>query len=647
MLRAARAIAQPGRASARGIRHGSTAPPAGRSTRQLLLDLDLLLREYMVVDQAWLHRISRAIRDLEQTRPGTVSIVGDRTAGVHRVTNAILDDPLANATPQDVTVALEARTLTASNSEATTLSFGDETETVDDELKLPAKWLHENNTTITEIVHGDVPLESSFSTLHLSDAVLVLVSSATLLSSRAAQTLLLNLHTKPNLVVCVNTADASPATSASIVETLQHQLDTLFPSTSTSTSSPTVMALSTEQAIKALTALAPSSATGEQQASFEDFQIGYLASQIPKLKEILANVLASNAGSPPTALQEQTASYVLDSALSRAAFSAATLQDTLSSARSSLLALSQQASESSQRLLASLGVDSKTGMFPLPAEELVASRQALEEVFRTRLQFYKLPFAKIDDISSELSLVVSETYLTQFEKHLLYSTGRFSSHSNELSNSLSTLLSKAPFAAPTSPSPAASSTSPSSPNAILHSSVLENALAQSLHPHPDSPTAIPSTALSTPVATRRHQLVSAPVATLHRRAQAALTASVSIAVASCGSALGLDLVGALDAAQAVGAGLLGATFAAWTFQGRWERAKAKFWRDFDRVGAGVGEDLGVVVARLVERSEWTTTYAVRAYEDKIRAHEQRVERLKAGLQAIARERESTQTRPRE
>lgn len=130
-----------GSSTATGLRYSSTAV-ARRSTRQLLRDLDQLLQEHSVVDKTWSERIQRAIVDLERTRPASLSsesqplgvsrlsmlnsvrppvVVGDRSAGVQKLTTAILDDPLSNSNPQDVTVALEARTLHQPPPEATQL----------------------------------------------------------------------------------------------------------------------------------------------------------------------------------------------------------------------------------------------------------------------------------------------------------------------------------------------------------------------------------------------------------------------------------------------------------------------------------------------------------------------------------------------
>ncbi|GAA5929161.1 uncharacterized protein JCM15063_004070 [Sporobolomyces koalae] len=602
----------------------STPPPADaalgsrRSIRDLLQDLDNVVRDTTLVQPAWLDRIRAAIAHLDQQhRPAHISIIGEHDASVEGVTTAILDDPLTNTNDaQDVTVALEARRLGPHPPQAIEIQYADRVESTLDRLALPAKWLRDNQIVLTEIVHRDVPpLESSFSTLHLSDAVIVLLSSTSLLSSPAAQTVLLNLHSKPNLIVCVNTHDASPAATTSILDTLQHQLDTLFPPSSSPTSpSPVVMALSTEQALAALAAL-----DGTANPSFEQFQTGYLASQIPKLKSILSEIVASG---PSSRLREQTAAHVLECALSRAAFSTATNQDSLASAHSSLLALNQQATESSQRLLTSLGIDSDTGMFPLPQQELLESRQALQRVFDERLQFYKLPF-KSDDISSELSLVATQTYLIEFEKHLLYSTGLFVSHASALQQSLTTLLDASPFSKPP-----------------LQSELVHNSIEQALAPHPESPTQIPSTALSTPIQTRRAQLTSSrssPISTLHRRAQSALFSSSIVSLTSISSAIGLFFGQAVELANCVGLGVLGTTFAVWSLQGKWNKAKSKFWKDFDRLNDGVSEDLGVVVKNLVQRCQYTTNLAIRSYGSRISTEQLKVERIGSELKRIARE----------
>jgi hypothetical protein len=481
-----------------------------------------------------------------------------------------------------------------------------------------------------------------------------LLSSTTLLSSRSAQTILLNLHTKPNLIVCVDTTTTTTeSSSSSILQTLKHQLNTLFPNSKNNT----IMTISTEQALQALSTLVGTSS--ESTLNYQDFEKSYLTSQIPKLKSLLSQILSKHndltTTTRPSILQEETANYVLDSVLSRAAFSLATLSDTLTCARSTLSALSEQTNESSKRLLSSpaigLSGGGGDGMFPLPERELLYCKQSIQTVFDKRLQFYKLPFNKIDDISSELSLVISQTYLTDFEKHLLFSTGLFSSHSKELSNNLFDLLNKPPF----------------SNNHLLNSSVLENTISKSLHPSPTSPTFIPPTSLSTPISSRRSQLVNSPLSTLHRFTQKSLSKSLSFSLISVVSAIGLNLVHAVELSNCFAVGVLGSTLAVWNFQKSWEKGKKKFWREFERVSGGVSEDLGVkffllslfslrhlstaqnkpltlclafqvVTKQLIERAEYPTRLAIKGYEAKIREKEVGLEELRKGLQEIARER---------
>ncbi|GAA5823554.1 hypothetical protein JCM5353_006304 [Sporobolomyces roseus] len=606
-------------------------PTSTTSTSKLLQDLSRLLEQYPLLDNKWLNRLHSAIADLEIQRPANISIVGDRDASVQGVTSSILDDPLVN--DQDVTVALEARRLTKHSPEAIQLQFGQNVEkSSPDRLVLPAKWLNDNNTSLTEIVHGDIPpLESSFSTLHLSDAVIVILSSESLLSSKASQELLLSLHTKPNLIVCLNTPDASSSSSASLLKTLRHQLDTLFPSSSTSTShhnQPIIMALSTTQALEALSALTPSDSTATKPI-YEDFQLGYLASQIPKLKAALTTFLSSHNTSTtsPTPLQEQTALYMLSTILSHAAFTGASIGDTLSSARSSLLALSSQTSESSSKLLSSLGLASPETLFPIPQEDLDESLSSLQEVFKTRLQFYKLLVGKIDDISSELSLVASQTYLINFEKRLLYTTALFNTHQSRLASQLSQTLSQPPF----------SSSSSQHPLSSLSSATIQNQLSQSSHPSPTSPSYLSPTALSSPILSRRAQLLhptSSPISTLHRLTQKALISSLTLSAASIASSVGLNLVHGLDLASSVGLGVLGTTFAVWRLQGKWNKYQKKFLKDVERLNGGVQEDLTVATRELVKRSEWTTRLAVKLYEEKLNEKERGFEAFRGELRRI-------------
>ncbi|GAA5957045.1 hypothetical protein JCM21900_001765 [Sporobolomyces salmonicolor] len=603
-----------------------STPPAAATTR-LLADLRALLKRYPLLDQAWNSRLERALADFSRSRKARITVVGDQRHGTQGVVTALLDDPLASS--PDVTVALEARRLSPDAPEAIVLKYGEESGATASEVTLPSAWLRDHQAEVAEIVHRDVvPLESSFSTLHLSDAVVLVLSSSQLLSSKPSQTLLYNLYTKPNLVIALNSLDADAQTVAPVVRALRHQLETLFPAES---DLPQTIAISTTQALEALAALNPSEP--DQPPSYDAFQRGYVTSQIPVLKEQLSESTSSHSSSPviPTALQQQTATYVLSAALARAAFAGASISDALISASASLAALSQMASEESLALLASLGVDPATGLLRVPRDELQSALQALDELLLSRLAWWKLP-SRVDDLHAEISLVVSQTYLPRFEDALVFSTGRAIALSQSLSSRTDTLLSTHPAFSALPPS------TPAQALANLYSPTMLNRLEQAAL---EATSTISSTALSASLSARRAQLSApgGPVDALQRRAQAAVLQSATLSLGSIATGVGMHLAEYAELATNFGVGLLGTTVAAWVLQGRWERAKKRFRADVEeRVTGSVEEDLGLAARRLVDRSTYKARLAVSLGEELVRQRRDDFEAFRAELVALEKAR---------
>lgn len=139
------------------------------------------------------------------------------------------------------------------------------------------------------------------------------------------------------------------------------------------------------------------------------------------------------------------------------------------------------------------------------------------------------------------------------------------------------------------------------PSTAFHSSVLENELSQ-LQTTPAY--SITSHALTSPIHTRRAQLLY-PTNTLHSSAQritigmgTSVLAGFSYAWAGWAEKLGV-LAGALapglELETAVGTGMFISTFGVWWMVGRWEKAKKRWWRDWDRIGEGLERDLQVCI----------------------------------------------------
>ena len=142
---------------------------------------------------------------------------------------------------------------------------------------------------------------------------MLLVSELVLLAPAPLRSLVLELSSKPNLFLALNVSD--PA-HASALASLEHSLATLLPSTSL----PPIVLISTSLATTGLEALAAPS------PSFAFFQTAYTSSGVPALKDTLATAIASishdapEGSTAPSALQLQTAEYVLDKAINAIAF---------------------------------------------------------------------------------------------------------------------------------------------------------------------------------------------------------------------------------------------------------------------------------------------------------------------------------------
>ena len=137
------------------------------------------------------------------------------------------------------------------------------------------------------------------------------------------------------------------------------------------------------------------------------------------------------------------------------------------------------------------------------------------------------------------------------------------------------------------------------PSSPYHSPVLQNALAR-IASTPSYP--IAATALTSPLHARQSQL-GFPTERLHTSAQRAvigMSGSIlsGLGVAWAGWATGLQLFGGLvdvgmSTETALGVGMLGAIVGVRWAVGRWEKAKRRWWKDWDRVGGGLERDLKV------------------------------------------------------
>lgn len=132
-------------------------------------------------------------------------------------------------------------------------------------------------------------------------------------------------------------------------------------------------------------------------------------------------------------------------------------------------------------------------------------------------------------------------------------------------------------------------------NSHYRSHVLSNELSQLKA----SPTySLTPTSLTGPLQKRKTQLAAYPTTRLHVRAQQTVLGVYGSVIGGVGLSwtgwvgLSEQLFG-LGTESSVGVGLLGAALGVRWGVARWEKAKKRWWEDWERVGDGLGRDLKV------------------------------------------------------
>ena len=136
------------------------------------------------------------------------------------------------------------------------------------------------------------------------------------------------------------------------------------------------------------------------------------------------------------------------------------------------------------------------------------------------------------------------------------------------------------------------------PSSAFHSPVLQNRLSQ-IAASPAFP--LDSATLLQPLYARRQQL-RWPTARLQSTAQRVLLGMGGSAAGGAGVAwagwagqLGILDFAVMQGETVIGVGMLGAALGVRWAVGRWEKAKRRWWKDWDRIGEGLDRDLKVSV----------------------------------------------------
>lgn len=199
------------------------------------------------------------------------------------------------------------------------------------------------------------------------------------------------------------------------------------------------------------------------------------------------------------------------------------------------------------------------------------------------LTWWKLLW-RVDDVRVIVDSAVNGAWCKDLELTLAFNAGRLASLQQSSEKSSKSLLVSLPTTSP------------------FHSSLLENRLQQisSTLSYP-----LDADAFSSPLHSRREQL-KWPTARLHATAQQAVITmagssfgGLGIAWAGWAGQLGLYDIG-MQVETALGVGLLSTVVGVRWAVGRFERAKKRWWQDWNRVGEGLERDLRVTLDKTMD-----------------------------------------------
>jgi len=229
-----------------------------------------------------------------------------------------------------------------------------------------------------------------------------------------------------------------------------------------------------------------------------------------------------------------------------------------------------------------------------------------------RLRWWKLLW-RADDVQEIVNTAIRQQWCKDLERTLVFHTGRLRTVQTQLGDQTARFL---------------QSFHPPSP---FSSSVIYNNYQQLI----SSPTCLlPPAALLQPLSDRRDMLANFPVIRLHLAAQRVVFSTLGSVTTGLG-VLWANWVGLVESVSLIGVGLGGETVVGagilagvaglrWSV-GQWEKAKRKFWADWERVGKGLERDLTATLDQKFE--EHVASVPVAVCEQLKRLEQKRREEL--------------------
>nr|VWO98303.1 Tryptophan synthase (EC [Ganoderma boninense] len=546
----------------------------------------------------------------EKDRVRVVVYGVDGTPGANELVTALLQDPFVS---DEQRAALRTRwDSQPEGSRVVKIQYGTSPSEDEDVVHVQSSWLQRFGVPI-EVTEFNTPSTEDSKALFNADVPIIVCNPV----STSLQSMFPALSTPSLPISHENTilAIIAPPSSDGTTSTLDSQA-TRF----RAQEGLRLLFVDPARALHGLEVLADGSASSLSVQRYQDDSTG---SNVASVTNAVKDILSSVPSGSVAAVHAQTGRALVKEALSTADF---VLRRAQLEADAVLKATSELRSEMEEaKAKAHLEVFGAGGKDGDEIAKAVAHAKRSVQPTMDALQWYKL-FWRVDDVREAVTAAVDRAWCRDLERKLVFHAGRLASLQTGFTRSADDLARSFP------------------PSAPYHSPVLLNSLARIA----SSPSyALTPAALTAPLHARQAQL-GYPTSRLHASAQRAvlgMSGSVlgGLGVAWAGWATELQLLGGvidvgMGTETAVGAGMLGATLGVRWAVGRWDRAKRKWWKDWDRVGEGLERDLKAALAETMDtRVVAVSEEACSGLEDIVAERKLRIEELKDEVKALRTE----------
>ncbi|GBE81139.1 hypothetical protein SCP_0308650 [Sparassis crispa] len=523
----------------------------------------------------WHELLASAYNDLSPTRANVIRIAVygcDDFSGAQELVTALLEEPFASESQKE---SVRTRWKSMPDDRGSMI-IQDAPSPASGSLSIHSSWLQRFGVPI-QVLELRPPTHDPWSFGDLSTSKALLAADVPIVVCNPTSTPLPSLLSSPsssplnhpNAILVVTSPIPSVALSRHVQSLRSYGAPTLF-----------------IDAARALTALRVISVEPSSPVAVQKYQNEFEGSNLSSLTETIASVIASKsaASNVVAAIHAQTAR--------------ALIQDSLSACHSTLERAVRGVDEISERVStledrveearARVGLEvfgapgGKNGEEDEIQRAVNVAKRDVERVMND-LTWWRLLW-RVDDVREIVGGAIDRAWCKDLEMKLTFHAGRLAALQQSLTTSSMALLASLP-----SPSP-------------FCSPVLQNTLSQ-LVSAPAYP--LDAAAFTAPLHSRRHQL-RFPTARLHSAAQQTVLGMVGSTFAGLGVAwagwagqLGLFDMG-MQMETAIAVGMLGAVAGVRWAAGRFEKAKKRWWQDWDRVGEGLARDLKTTLSRTMD-----------------------------------------------